>query len=298
MPVFSELVASNQTCAEHLRSLQATDTLRSALVLKLFTRPFVLEHAELCEGTQVSAVAIDQTSIISADNNRSGSVIVWDRATGQQQQQLQTLNGHTEPVRALAMDDAVIAIGTGDWTQGEVRIHNRTDSAHLRSLDIQASVTSLAMHNQKVVVACHQSSSVSVWDYSSGDRLFSLDANNIILSVAAVCNTGIMTGGGDGTVQLWNCQSGVLEHTLAGHLSEIKSVAAEGSIAVSSSTDKTIRVWDCTNGTQIQTDAGQAVVIQTDRTAVVAVHGTTIVSCSDYDPELIVWSLKGQLLRF
>ena len=114
----------------------------------------------------------------------------------------------------------------------------------------------------KTLATGNTDGTLSLWDASSGQLLWTLQVNaGAIYSVAwSSDNTTLASGGRDKTVSLWRMGSSQALQTLSGHLDSISSLAwnPNGKILASGSSDDTIKLWDGDRGQLLKTLRGQS----------------------------------------
>lgn len=97
-------------------------------------------------------------------------------------------------------------------------------------------------------------STIRLWRVSDGALLYTLRADDHILTVAFAPDGAVLaSGGNDHTVQLWDVATGTLLKTLTGHEAQVNSVvfAPDGTTLASGASDGTVRLWNVAEGTVI-----------------------------------------------
>ena len=187
----------------------------------------------------------NQTFIL-ASAGLDGTVKLWDSTTGGC---LQTLEGHTDAVRAIAFspDGTLLVTGSDDHT---AKLWNREDGR---------CILTVSGHNSPVWACAFSSDghrlaggssdgTVWVWDAKSGKCLHWLRAHaNMILEVNFSPDGATLASGSlDGTVRLWNPESGRCLKTLSGYTNTIWSLvySPQDDVLVSGGQDGMVRLWD------------------------------------------------------
>jgi WD40 repeat protein len=122
--------------------------------------------------------------------------------------------------------------------------------ALLGTINISASVASLApLPNSRLASGSHDNSIV-VWNLATGEAEAKLEGHTNSVSALAVLEDGtLVSGSRDTTIKLWNPATWDAGHTLEGHTNCVATLAAlPGGQLASGSYDGTIRVWDTASG--------------------------------------------------
>ena len=248
------------------------------------------------------AAIVEAYWLLSGDE--SGSVLLWDVATGQQ---LASVKAHSECVSCLAVTPDGSSFVSGSWDH----------SLKLWRLEaMQQPVVQFSGHTDDVI-ACLVSSdgsrlysgstadSICVWDMTTGQQLASLHSHIDGVTSLALSGSLLVSGSFDKTVKLWDTGSMQLLHTLLGHSETVESVAvssvsSDGSLRIlsgggydGSAKDCSVRVWDAASGAQVAVLQGHS---NTVGCITVMSDGRLAASASD-DRTICVWDLASLSLR-
>ena len=250
--------------------------------------------AQSIEGTSqiwaVAAARIDgEVNVFGGD--AKGQITVWDW----QGNVLQTLDGHTDTVRALAVSES------GDWlvsSSGDaINVWQPATGELVYSIPVEgAPVWAVAVSpDEQTLISSDYDGIISTWQLGSGEPIYSIDAGSTVWSVAiAPDGQSFVSGSSDQTARLWDLSSGELLQTFTGHSDAVRSVAInpEGKTLASASWDGTVKLWDMATGELQATLNGHD-----DRVVALAISpdGKTLVSGS-IDNTIKYWDLNSREL--
>ncbi|WP_121969350.1 pentapeptide repeat-containing protein [Leptolyngbya sp. BC1307] len=250
-----------------------------------------LTVAQSIEGaSQVWAVAAtqidDAVNIFGGDAN--GQITVWDG----QGDILQTLDGHTDTVRGLAVS------GSGDRlvsSSGDaIKVWRPATGELVYSIPVErAPVWAVAISpDEQTLISSDYDGIISTWQLGSGEPIYSIDAGSTVWSVAiAPDGQSFVSGSSDQTIRQWDLSSGELLQTFTGHSDAVRSVAIdpEGKTLASASWDGTAKLWNLATGELQATLDGH-----NDRVVALAISpdGKTLVSGS-IDNTIKYWDLSN-----
>lgn len=150
--------------------------------------------------------------------SRDKSATIWNAATGEKIFVLRNLEPRYEPYRPAARSDLI-------------------------------SHAEFSPDGTRIVTASYDNDA-TIWDASTGDRLFRLSGHENELNTARFSSDGgrIVTSSDDKTAKIWDASTGRLLATLVGHNGPLRAAhfSPDGSLIVTSSYkgDKIVRVWD------------------------------------------------------
>ena len=188
----------------------------------------------------------------------SGSVLLWDIATGEQ---LASVNAHPRCVGCLAVtaDNCFFVSGSWDhslklWCfegmqQPVIQFNGHTEAVNACAVSSDGSRLYSGSSDE----------SVRVWDMSTGQQLASMQSHTRDVTSLALSGSLLISGSLDKTVKLWDTGSMQLLHTLRGHSDPVRSVAvSSGGKHVLSGGGRRfgakgtcVRVWDPASGAQL-----------------------------------------------
>ena len=214
----------------YLGSLQPPGT---GLIRTLLVSPF-----------EVNSIAItsDGAKIISA---ASGTVKVWDIATGQESLTLTNPNSLVD--RVAVSQDGTKIVGSF-YTDGIVKVWDVKTGRELLGLNVDSYCVhgvALTPDGTKIVTGGWDQN-VKVWDIKNGKKLLTLTGHKGWVEFVAITADGtkIISADSDSTIKVWDIQTGRKIRTLIDCWS-VKGIAvtSDGAKIVAACGDETIKVW-------------------------------------------------------
>jgi WD40 repeat protein len=203
------------------------------------------------------------------------TISVWSTVTNTH---LQTLRGHTGPLRALVVGkDGVVYSASADST---VRIWSGEDGSPLHTLERHTHpVTCLAVGSDGTVYSGSEDTTICVWSHGRGESrlIHTLEGHDDTVRSLALSNScTLYSASEDTTIQVWSTVDGSHVGTLLGHTELVNAVAvgADGTV-YSGSNDSTLRTWSGLDGSPIRTlQMSHAVLV-----IVIGAGNTVITGC-------------------
>jgi WD40 repeat protein len=211
----------------------------------------------------VQAVAIAPGQKILATGSNDKTIKLWNLAPLWQnnsenppdsnQLLIDTLSGHTDRVRTLAIssDGLTLASGGNDRTIKIWDLSPKNErSTYLKSTltDHIGAIYALAfLPNQNILISGSSDWTIKIWDLNTNQVIKTLEGHQGSIRALAVSADGhtLVSGSTDGTVKVWDLRTRRLQHTLIGHTDLVRTVAIspDGQIIASGSWDNTIKLW-------------------------------------------------------
>ncbi|EHK15882.1 uncharacterized protein TRIVIDRAFT_195814 [Trichoderma virens Gv29-8] len=200
---------------------------------------------------------------------------------------LQTLEGHTDSVKSVALsaDRKQLASGSIDAT---IKIWDTSTGTCIQTLKGHTkSVGSVAfLANGLQVVSGSQDGTIKIWNTTTGMCEKSLKGHTSkVESVAALSNSLVASGSDDKTIKIWDIATGMCVQTLEGHEDSLSNSQQ----IISGSSDNTIKIWDVTTGACVQTLEGHNNEVNS-----LALLANGQLASGSWDKTIKIWDL-GQI---
>src|SRR5271166_5339666 len=209
---------------------------------------------------------------------------------------IRTLEGHTGPVRAVAVTpDGCRAVSASD--DQTLRLWDLSTGQTIRTLEGHTGpVYAVAVTpDGRCAVSASWDQTLRLWDLSTGQMIRTLEGSVTAVAVTPDGRCAVWASL-DQTLRLWDLSTGQTIRTLEGHTGPVTAVAVtpDGCRAVLASADQTLRLWDLSSGQTIRTLEGHTNDV---RAVAVTPDGCRAVSAS-WDQTLRLWDLStGQMIR-
>jgi WD40 repeat protein/DNA-binding SARP family transcriptional activator len=236
---------------------------------------------------------ISPDGTLLATTGNDGTARVWDSESGEELLQIML----PEP-GGIAFDPAgsYLAVADASSTGGTIEIWEVSPAQKrviLPGHDQGTLSVDFNLDGTRLISA-GQDGRIKVWDWHSGDELFTIDDAVPIYELAISPEDGIIaTGGEDGVAKVWEIESGDLLYRLPGHTDTVSFVAfsPDSKYLATSSFDQTTKIWDISpeGKTEFLTLPGHSRVIMS---AVYSPDSKKIVTGS-WDKSAIVWDANS-----
>jgi len=156
-------------------------------------------------------------------------------------------------------------------------------------------VFALAISRDGRYIASSGDSTINVWDYSTGDLIYTLSGHQDVVNCLRFDPQGgyLVSGSADNEIKAWDLISGKVKKTLGSHWGRVLSLdySQDGNYLVSSALDTTINLWDVKKGRLISTFIDKkenihGVAISKDNSFIVSATNST----------LKIWDIKENKL--
>lgn len=199
------------------------------------------------DGAYAVAWSPDGSKVASAGVR--GAVDITDATTGAT---LNSLYGHTYPVRGVAWSPDGTKLASGSWDH-RVKLWDAASGAELFNLEGHADyVNAVAFSPDGTKLASASSDrTLKVWKVSDGSLLQTLTgATDSILALAwSPDGSQLLSGGSDRSLRVWDASSGQLLQTFSGFSAAVRAVVWIGNRAVAGAGDEgKVLAWDSSSG--------------------------------------------------
>ncbi|KAH7243776.1 WD40-repeat-containing domain protein [Fusarium solani] len=203
---------------------------------------------------------------------------------------LQTLEGHSGPVRSVAFshDSTLVASASDDRT---VRIW-RTDMGDcVQELEGHSRpVRSIAFsHDSKLVASASDDRIVRIWRADTGECIQELKGHSrSVRSIAFSHDSALVASTSDDwTVRIWRIDISGCVQELNGHSRSVRSVASshDSALVASASDNRTVRIWRIDSGDCVRELEGHSRSI----TSIAFSHDSALVASASQDKTVRIW---------
>jgi RNA polymerase sigma factor (sigma-70 family) len=213
-----------------------------------------LGTARFRHGVVISALAFSPDGKTLASGTHTGTIRLWDAATGKE---LHLLTGHGGGIYSLAFTPDNKTLASGSWDK-TIRLWDVATGRQLQILNSHQNwVLSVAFSpDGKSLASGSGDNTIRLWDPGMGKELQQLQGHRDWVRAVAFSKDGkaLVSGSYDKTVRVWEVSTGKETRALEGHDGKIETVAIgpDGKTVASAGQDQTIRLWDMTTGEEIR----------------------------------------------
>ncbi|HWS98681.1 MAG TPA: protein kinase [Pyrinomonadaceae bacterium] len=224
--------------------LSGSDGRGSAIILDSSSGKLGEVRQKLPENN-INTVAISPDGTTVAIGNISGTLKLWDSASGTVKQALEGQDVQTRSVAFSPDGKSVAGGGYGNTVKiwdAETGALRRTLSGH--SSEIMAVAFS---PDGKTVASGSFDYTVRLWDSETGALKRTLTGADFLVSTVAFSPGGrLVAGGANHNLLVWDAQTGILKQTLQDDLTSINTIAysPDGKMIVSGNVDGTVKLFN------------------------------------------------------
>ncbi|KAL3485650.1 putative wd40 protein [Aspergillus germanicus] len=199
----------------------------------------------------IELIAYSPDGRLLASDARSGTIRIWDSATGALNHTL-SVNSVQSPLFGLTFspDGRQLASVHSD---GEINLWDSTMGTLNCDLQDFDEGYSVAFSSSGHFLACGSDKTIQVWDISKGELKSILEGSSTrITSLTFSPDSQLLASGhSDNAVRLWDLAVGTLKHSQESHSELVASVAfsPDGRLLASCSMDSTVKLWEVATGT-------------------------------------------------
>jgi len=202
------------------------------------------------------AISPDSRFMVSGGGDRT--IRVWQvRANGQSITLQKMLNGHRDPVYALAISPNGTTVASTSWD--EIRLWDVQRGEVIQTLPDQVfGVHCVAISpNGRWLVTAGGDRQIHIWNLASARLERVLKGHRFGISTIAITpdSRELASGSLDNTIKVWDLETGDLVRTLPRQTSVVQSIAIgpDGKLLVSGSWGAIVKLWNLQTGQELET---------------------------------------------
>jgi WD40 repeat protein/tRNA A-37 threonylcarbamoyl transferase component Bud32 len=212
------------------------------------------EHFTVKAYVHATSVAFSPDGRRLAAVAHTGSVKVWDVATGQE---LLTLQGQLGVVASVAFRPDGRRLATAAQG-GTVQVWDGEDGREVLTFNAQGPLSSLVYSpDGRRLATTGDGKMAKVWDAATGRELLAFKGHTSLVTSVAFSPDGRRLASADisGTVKVWDAATGRDTVPIKGHNAGVFRIVfgPDGRRLVSASHDGTVRAWDAASGQEVYT---------------------------------------------
>lgn len=211
--------------------------------------------------------------------------------------ELQTLEGHSELVRAVAFSPSGHLLASGSYDKTIKLWDPTTGELHQTLQGHSDSIQSVFFSSDgKLLASSSNDNTIKLWNPATGELRRTLQGHSDSVRSVAFSSNGklLASGSNDKTIKLWEPITGKLHQTLNGHSNWIWSVAfsQNDQLLASASFDNTVRIWDVATGKLHKTLKGHSGIVL----SVAFSSSSQLLASSSEDNTIKLWDpITGEL---
>lgn len=253
---------------------------------------------------EVAATRISPDGRLLGSGSTDYKLQLWDIATGMPLQVLDDYSGKSSTL-IFSPDSSLMAFRPKS-DSAIIRLWNTVTGELCRTLGDHSSAVDRVVFSPDCqrLASIDEEWTITLWDITSGERLYSLDGDGSWVCIAFSRNGTKLASSSGNLVRVWDTKTGRLQQELKGHKSKITAMAftADERFIVSGSIDAKVRIWDLATDTLSQTlqDCGAINQLAISSNGRFLVSGTLsqTIRLWDRDTEKLLYASNGNSTHY